>query len=99
MHIIAKSTLLQYLSHHPAAREKILAWHKAMEACEAKDFHELKQTFQSADYVPKKYTIFNIGGNDYRIVTVIHYSTQKAYIRLVGAHSDYDEWTKRNRAK
>jgi len=99
MHVIAKSTLLAFADKHPAAREKLLSWHKAMEACEAKDFTELKLTFGSADYVPKKFTVFDIGGNDYRIVAVIHYNTQKVFLRLVGTHREYDKWTKENRGK
>eukprot|EP01036_Dinobryon_divergens_P015290 gene15290-20712_t len=41
-----------------------------MEACDAKDFTELKRTFPNADYVPKKFTVFDVGGNDFRIVAV-----------------------------
>ena len=70
-----------------------------MKACTAKNFNELKRTFTSADYVPKKYTVFDIGGNDYRIVTVISYDAQKVYLRLVGTHSEYDKSTKENRGK
>lgn len=99
MHVIAKSTLLEFSLKHPAARENLLSWHKTMEACKAKDFNELKLTFKNADYVPKKYTVFDISGNDYRIVAVIHYNIQKVYLRLVGTHSEYDKWTKENRKK
>ncbi len=99
MHVIAKSTLLAFAAKHPAAKEKLLAWHKIMEACTAKDFNQLKQTFNSADYVPQKYTVFDIGNNDYRIVAVVHYSIQKVYLRLVGTHAEYDKWTKENRGK
>lgn len=99
MHVIAKSTLNKFLVKHPEAREKVLAWHRAMEACSAKDFNELKLTFKSADYVPKRFTVFDVGGNDYRIVAVLYYETQKVYIRLVGTHTEYDKWSKENRAK
>lgn len=99
MRVIAKSTLLAFADKYPAALEKMLSWHKTMEACEAKDFTELKLTFGSADYVPKKFTVFDIGGNEYRLVTVIHYNTQKVFLRFVGTHREYDKWTKENRGK
>jgi len=99
MHVIAKKTLLAFVEKHPAAREKVLAWHKLMEACAAKDFTELKKTFPSADYVPKKFTVFDVGGNEYRIVAVVFYDTQKVYLRLVGTHTEYDKWSKDNRKK
>ena len=99
MHVNAKRTLLAFADKHPVVREKLLAWHKTMEACEAKNFTELKLTFGSADYVPKNFTVFDIGGNEYRIVAVIHYNTQKVFLRLVGTHREYDMWTKENRGK
>ena len=99
MHVIAKRTLLAFATKDPAARDRLLAWHKAMEASAAKDFNELKQTFKGADYVPRKYTVFDIGGNEYRIVAVVHYDIQKVYVRLVGTHGEYDKWTKENRGK
>lgn len=99
MHVIAKSTLLDFADKHPEARERLLQWHKVMEACVANDFNELKLTFNSADYVPKKFTVFDISGNNYRVVTVIHYNSQRVYIRSVATHADYDKWTKENRGK
>lgn len=99
MRVIAKSTLTKFLLKHAEAREKMLAWYKTMEACDAKDFNDLKRTFKTADYVPKKFTVFDVGGNAYRIVVNIHYNTQKAYICLIGTHAEYDKWTRENRGK
>lgn len=99
MHIISKAVLKQFSTLHPEAEEKLNAWFKALEHNSAKSFTELKQTFQTADYVPKKYTIFNVGGNAYRVVVVIHYNAQRAYIRGVFTHAEYDKWTKDNRGK
>lgn len=65
----------------------------------ATNYNELKQTFQTADYVPKKFTIFDVGGNKFRIVTVIHYITKSVYVRAVFTHAEYDKWTKQNRGK
>lgn len=65
----------------------------------ATNYNELKQTFQTADYVPKKFTIFDVGGNKFRIVTVIHYNTKSVYVRAVFTHAEYDKWSKQNRGK
>ena len=99
MHVISKKTLREFINKHPEAEQRLLAWHKIMKACHAQDFNELKQTFNSADYVPEKYTVFDVGGNEYRIVAVVIYNTQKVYLRLVGTHSDYNKWSKENRKK
>lgn len=99
MWTISKTRLVSFYQKHPEAKEKLEAWYRACKACQAANFSELKQTFNTADYVPEKYTIFDVGGNDYRIVAVIHYNTQKVYIREVFTHAQYDKWTKQNRRK
>lgn len=99
MRIITKSALVNFCTIHPEAREKLEAFYRALKHCSALSFNELKQTFQTADYVPKKYTVFDVGGNAYRVVAVIHYNTQTAYIRGVFTHVEYDRWTKYNRGK
>jgi len=60
------------------------------------DFNELRQTFASADYVDGL-TVFNVGGNKYRLIAAIHYNRHKVYIRNVLTHADYDReaWKRR----
>lgn len=99
MRPISKTALIRFYQIHPKAKEKLEAWYRACESCNAKNFSELKQTFNTADYVPEKYTIFDVGGNAYRIVTVIHYNTGKVFIRAVLTHAEYDKWSKQNRGK
>lgn len=99
MHVISKKKLLEFAEEHPEAKVRLLAWHKVMEACSAQDFNELKQTFNTADYVPKKFTVFDVGGNEYRIVAVVLYDIQRVYLRFVGTHAEYNKWSKENRKK
>jgi mRNA interferase HigB len=60
------------------------------------DFNALRDTFPSADYVDGL-TVFNIGGNKYRLIASIHYNRRKVYIRNVLTHADYDRegWKRR----
>jgi mRNA interferase HigB len=51
---------------------------------------ELKQTFPSADLV-KKFTVFNIGGNKYRLIVYIDYECQIIFIRHILTHAEYDK--------
>ncbi|MFA9216220.1 MAG: type II toxin-antitoxin system HigB family toxin [Sphingomonadaceae bacterium] len=99
MRIISKSALTDFSNVHPEARERLDAWYRACRACDATSLSELRQTFQSADYVPKQFTIFDVGGNEYRIVTAIHYDKQMVFIRSVLTHAQYDKWNQRNRRK
>lgn len=43
--------------------------------------------------------MFDIAGNHFRIITVIHYNRQKLYIREVFTHTEYDLWTKAQRSR
>ena len=99
MRIISKTALVQFWTTHPQAESRLQAWYTALSKCHAHDYSELKQTFSTADYVPKKYTVFDVGGNAYRVIAVIHYNTQIAYIRAVLTHAEYDKWTRDNRGK
>ena len=67
-------------------------------ACQltAQSFPALRETFGSADYVDG-FTLFDVGGNRYRIAAVIHYDKQRMYIRQVMIHAEYDrnDWRKK----
>jgi len=54
-----------------------------------KTFPELRVTFPSADLVGH-HTVFNIGGNKFRLIAAIHYNTQKVFVRFVLTHKEYD---------
>lgn len=60
---------------------KLSNWH---------DFHNIKETFNSVDSVGNDRYVFNVGGNIYCIVVMIHFSIRTVYIRFVGTHKEYD---------
>ena len=51
---------------------------------------DIRQTFNSVDYVGNQRYVFNIKGNDYRLVVVIQFTPQFVYVRFIGTHSEYD---------
>ena len=89
MHVISKSMLIAFWQKHPDAENPLQAWHKTMEREVFHDFNGLRATFASADYV-NGVTVFNIGGNKYRLVASIHYDRKKVFIRAVLTHPEYD---------
>ena len=96
MHVIAKPALIEFWTKHPNAASPLQAWYRTMESEAFSDFNELKATFASADYVDGQ-TVFNIGGNKYRLIAAIHYNRHKVYIRAVLTHVEYDrgDWKRR----
>lgn len=47
----------------------------------------------------REYVVFDLGGNNYRIISVIHFNRQKLYVREVLTHAEYDRWSKSYRSK
>lgn len=89
MHVIAKPALIEFWIKHPDAQSPLQAWFRTMESEDFADFNELRATFASADHVDGL-TVFNIGGNKYRLIASIHYNRRKLFIRAVLTHTEYD---------
>jgi mRNA interferase HigB len=68
-------------------------WYEIVSKTDFASFAALRTTFPSADQVGK-FTVFNIGGNKYRLISAIHYNRKKVYIRHVLTHAEYsrDRW-------
>jgi len=98
MHVIDKPALIAFWTIHPDSKIPLQVWYQTMEREIFSDFNELRQTFASTDYVDGL-TVFNIGGNKYRLITSIHYNRRKVYIRNILKHAEYDRgsWKWRTR--
>lgn len=96
--VISKRKFIDFWERYPEAQSSMEVFYKTAENCNAANFAELKKTFKSADVVDP-YIVFNVGGNKYRVVAVIHYNMQKMFVREVFTHREYDAWNKKNRGK
>ena len=96
MHVIAKPALIEFWAKYPDAENPLQAWYRPMESEVFTDFNDLRATFASADYVDGL-TVFNIGGNKFRLITAIHYNRHKIFIRAVLTHTEYNHgaWKRR----
>ena len=81
--------LRAFWQKHPEAESVLREWHSVVEHVAFRDFHHVLEFFNSADYVPP-YTVFNVGGNKYRLVVKINYPYGTVYIRFIGPHAEYD---------
>ena len=89
MHIISRKALKDFWEKHPESEEPLKAWFKIVHATRYVGYNVLKATFGSIDKVGDK-IVFNIGGNKYRLITVIHFNTGRLYVRHVLTHEEYD---------
>ncbi len=92
MHVITKRMLREFWENpkYSRAQSPLLQWYQAAADAEWHCFADVKKTFGSCDQVGSK-TVFDVGGNKYRIIAVIDYERQKVYIRAVLDHREYDE--------
>ena len=90
MRIIAKRTLRQFWELYPDAEDPLLAWYREVEKEDWTKPSQVKDKYRSASFVGDR-VVFNIKGNDYRLVVKINYPYRVVYVRFVGTHEEYDE--------
>lgn len=91
MVIISKAKLIEFYTKESTAKEALLIWYNISLISDWNDFHAIKQTFNSVDAIGNDRFVFNVAGNKYRIVALIHFSTRTMYLRFVGTHKQYDK--------
>ena len=90
--IIANKELLDaFVQKHAQSAGPLNSWVEKVKGATWHNHAELKRTFPSADYVKNGRYVFNIGGNNYRIVAVVIFIGGVMNIRFVGTHSEYDK--------
>ncbi|MCP5512454.1 MAG: type II toxin-antitoxin system HigB family toxin [Leptospiraceae bacterium] len=90
MHVISWRKISLFIEKHPNSASPLQAWYKIVKNSNFKSFNDLKKTFNSVDQVGK-FTVFNVGGNNFRVIASIHFNRSKVYIRHVLSHSEYDK--------
>lgn len=89
--IIANKELLDdFVQIHAQAAKPLNKWIRTVQAVQWRSHAELKALFPSADYVKNGRYVFNIAGNNYRIVAVVIFVGGVMNIRFVGTHPEYD---------
>ena len=90
MVVISKTILNQFGLMYPDVTDTLNEWYEIVKASNWNSFTDIKQTFNSVDYVKNNRYVFNIKGNNYRIVALIFFSVRTVYIKFIGTHSEYD---------
>lgn len=90
MRIIARRTLREFWERHPQAMQPLLAWYADAKRADWKSPVEIKRVYRNASVLANSRVVFNIKGNDYRLVVAVHYDLGIIYVRFVGAHAEYD---------
>jgi mRNA interferase HigB len=90
MILTGRDLLTRFMKRHANARKPLAAWVAEVEAATWRNGHDIKSRFPTADPIGANRVVFNIKGNDYRLVVVVHYQAGVVTVRFVGTHAEYD---------
>lgn len=83
--------MVGFYGQHPDAKTALEDRYRKVVNADWNNFSDMRNTFNSADSVGNKRYVFNIKGNNYRLVVIVLFVAKQVYIRFVGTHSDYDK--------
>ena len=90
MRVISLPILKNYWTANPRAEQPLKAWLDEAKKAEWRTPQDIKSSYGTASFVGNNRVVFNIKGNDYRLVTAVAYDFQALYIKFIGTHVEYD---------
>ena len=95
MRVITRKAIVSFGKLHPDALSALDAWYRTALRARWRSLVETREDFPHADLVGSR-TVFNIGGNKYRLIARVNYRTQRVFIRAILTHAEYDKggWNK-----
>lgn len=90
MRIVSIQTLKRYWIKNPETKQALLAWHDEVLSENWKLPSDIKVRYASASILKKRRVVFNIKGNQYRLIVAVAYKIGVVYIKFIGTHKEYD---------
>ena len=90
MRVIAIKSLREFWIRHPDAEQSLKAWFDEATKARWKTPQDIKRRFATASFLANRRVVFNIKGNDYRLIVSVAYQFEAIYIKFVGTHAEYD---------
>ncbi len=91
MRVFSRSTVTAYAESHADARQNLFAWFHEVEKAKWTGPEDVKRNYPSASIINRERVVFNISGNNYRIIVMVKYEFHVVYIRFLGTHAEYDK--------
>jgi len=88
MHVISEKPLRDFWAIHRDSEPDLRAWLQAAKSANWQKSADIRGTFRDSDQVGK-FTVFNIVGNKYRLITVVHFNRGRLYVRHLLTHAEY----------
>ena len=90
MRIIAIRTLREFWERHPQAEVPLKGWYAEIANADWRSPADIKASHRNACFLADNRVVFNIKGNDFRLVVAVRYTQGLMFIRFVGTHAEYD---------
>jgi mRNA interferase HigB len=91
MRIVAKRTLREFWEVHSESEQPLKSWFREMELGSWSNLNQLKADYPSSSILKGNRVIFNIKGNQFRLIIKFSFEYQTGWIRFIGTHSEYDK--------
>ncbi|MEI7830324.1 MAG: type II toxin-antitoxin system HigB family toxin [Prolixibacteraceae bacterium] len=90
MRVISHRTLVNFYLGRPDAKTAIENWYTKTSCADWQFVADIKNDFNSVDNIRNQHFVFNLKGNEYRLVAVIKFQIKMVYIRFIGTHTEYN---------
>ena len=90
MNTISFRKIRDFVDEYPNAESSLSSWYKIAKKATWQNIVEVREHYPHADLVGR-FVVFNIGGNNYRLIAEIHFDSQLVLIRHILTHSEYDK--------
>ncbi len=91
MRIVTCGRIKEFSEKHAISKTALHFWYHSVSEKKWENFNDLKSDYSTADYFGNHRFVFNIKGNDYRLIAIISFNAKKVYIRFIGTHSEYSK--------
>ena len=91
MRIIARRTLREFWEKYPDTEQPLRAWYDKVTKADWHTPTDVKRDYRTTSFVANNRVVFNIKGNDYRLIALLDYQRTVVYIRFIGTHREYDK--------
>lgn len=89
--IISKRTLVEFWEKHPDSKIHIETWYETVRNAKWSKPSDVKSFYAKASILKNSRIVFNIKGNEYRLVVKVEYKKQWIFVRFIGTHEQYNQ--------
>jgi mRNA interferase HigB len=91
LRVIAKKILREFWVKHEDSEQQLKSWFREAEKAEWNNPNQIQAEYSTASITKENRVVFNIKGNNYRLIAKINFEYQMVWIRFIGTHAEYDK--------